>query len=67
LIPSLSPQDTTQGTISKYGIYVPKIFGFKVSIYSPAGPVMRWLRRRIVDVEEMVLDTDSSSEGSLSE
>ena len=60
LIPSLSRQDTTQGTIAPYSIYYPKIFGFKVSIYSPAGPKMGWLRRRIGDGEEMSVDRESS-------
>ncbi|KAJ3304189.1 casein kinase 2 regulatory subunit [Kappamyces sp. JEL0829] len=54
LVPALDQEsfdDQTQ-TLHAYSVYIPKIFGFRVSALAPNGPKARWLRRRKGDGED---------------
>jgi hypothetical protein len=47
-IPELQDEDEedeeSEEELSDYGVYIPRIFGFRVSELSEAGPRMGWLR-----------------------
>ncbi|KAJ3315105.1 casein kinase 2 regulatory subunit [Boothiomyces sp. JEL0838] len=60
LVPSINQEsfaDPSQA-ISKYSVYTPRIFGFKVSLVSPTGPSMQWLRWKEGIIEDDKVEDD---------